>query len=51
MRLCASAIQQSKFVEVNEKTSQIPYANQAVEYSRDILDDWITQSKVTRYDN
>ena len=37
MRLCAAVIQSSKFVEMHQRDSEIPFHDQAIEYSIDIL--------------
>jgi hypothetical protein len=51
MRICASIIQQSKFSEDQERCSSIPYAEQALEYSLDILQEHMAIKKVVAYDN
>ena len=51
MRLCASLIQQSKFPEMLENSGDIPYADQALEFSVDILQDYIGESSIVTYDN
>jgi len=51
MRTCASIIQQSAFSEDQEKISNIPYAEQALEYSVDILQEHMAIRKVVSYDN
>jgi hypothetical protein len=51
MRLCASIIQQSKFTTEIKANDKIPYADQALEYSMDILQEQIEQAKVVVYDN
>ena len=50
MRLCASLIQQAQFTN-QFQTNNIPYADQALEYSVDILQEHMASSKVTVYDN
>jgi len=50
LRTCASLIQQSKFTELHS-SSDIPYAQQALEYSMDILQEQLVNAKVVRYDN
>ena len=47
MRLAASLIQQANFVE----GSEIPYADQVLEFSVDALQEQISSSKVVTYDN
>ncbi len=51
MRMCASLIQQTKFSNELKEGSEIPYANQALEYSVEILHEHIAMSKVVTYDN
>jgi hypothetical protein len=51
MRLCASIIKQTKFSESQKKLSDIPYANQALEYSIDILEEHMQKASVVTYDN
>jgi hypothetical protein len=51
MKLCAALIKQSKFTEKMIKENNIPYAEQALEYSVDILQEAMTMSKVVSYDN
>lgn len=51
MRICASLIQQSHFTQQFNAENAIPYADQALEYSIDILQDQVSQSKVMIYDN
>lgn len=50
MRMCASLIKQARFID-EEKLASIPYAEQALEFSVDVLQDHITNMKVTNYDN
>lgn len=50
MRICASLIKQSNFTE-QLKSNDIPYAQQALEYSMDVLHECITNAKVVTYDN
>lgn len=47
MRLAASLIQQADFGE----DSEIPYADQVLEFSMDALQDQISSAKVISYDN
>ncbi len=49
MRICASLIKQAQFIETF-KTENIPYAEQALEYSIDILQDQMSTHKVVTYD-
>ncbi|MEI8346013.1 MAG: hypothetical protein WCG27_00995 [Pseudomonadota bacterium] len=51
MRLCASLIQQAHFTEKTKKLSSIPYADQALEYSLDLLQEQMISKKVVNYDN
>ncbi|MAE59429.1 MAG: hypothetical protein CME69_11145 [Halobacteriovorax sp.] len=50
MRMCASLIKQAHFAHDLE-IDGIPYAEQALEYSMDILNEHMTNSKVVQYDN
>ena len=50
MRVCASLIKQANFVS-DMKEGDIPYAEQVLEYSMDILQDQVHSSKVINYDN
>jgi len=49
MRICASLIKQAKFIEAF-KAEDIPYAEQALEYSIDILQEQMSAHKVVSYD-
>ncbi len=51
MRLCASLIKQSYFAQELKDQDQIPYADQAIEYSMDVLQDSLEGSSVVCYDN
>lgn len=51
MRMCASLIKQANFAENLKGIDGIPYAEQALEYSMDMLTEHITNSKVVHYDN
>jgi hypothetical protein len=51
MRMCASLIKQAHFTENLKDATNIPYAQQALEYSMDVLQDYVTASKVIIYDN
>jgi hypothetical protein len=51
MRMCAALIKQARFTEELKDQSNIPYAQQALEYSVDILQEYVTASKVVNYDN
>ncbi len=50
MRMAASLIKQANFVN-DMKMDDIPYAEQVLEYSLDVLQDQISLSKVVSYDN
>ncbi len=49
MRICASLIKQARFIEAF-KAEDIPYAEQALEYSIDILQEQMSAHKVISYD-
>ena len=51
MRMCAALIKQARFTEELKDHSNIPYAQQALEYSVDVLQEYVTASKVVTYDN
>lgn len=51
MRMCAALIKQARFTENLKDQSNIPYAQQALEYSMDVLQEYVTNSKVVTYDN
>jgi hypothetical protein len=51
MRVCASLIQKSRFSSENTQPDDIAYADQALEYSMDILQEYINDSKIVQYDN
>jgi hypothetical protein len=51
MRMCAALIKQAKFSETLKDIDNIPYAQQALEYSMDVLQEYVTNAKVVRYDN
>jgi len=51
MRMCASLIKQANFAEEFKDADNIPYAEQALEYSMDVLQDHIGGAKVTSFDN
>ena len=50
IRLCASLIKQARFVDEASFKSSIPYEEQALEYSLDVLAEHIAKSKVISYD-
>jgi len=49
LRMCASMIKQSNFVE--NSVDDIPYAEQVMEFSMDTLQEFMSDSKVVTYDN
>jgi hypothetical protein len=51
MRLCACIIQKSQFVQEQEEMSTIPFNEQAIEYSIDVLQEHLEKQKVIHYDN
>lgn len=51
MRMCAALIKQARFTEELKDQSNVPYAQQALEYSVDVLQEYVTASKVITYDN
>ncbi len=51
MRMCAALIKQAHFTENLKDATNIPYAQQALEYSIDVLQEYVTNSKVVTYDN
>jgi hypothetical protein len=51
MRVCASLIKQAKFPEQLENQGDISYADQALEFSMDILEDHIGEESIVCYDN
>ncbi len=50
MRMCAAIIKQAKFPDTWASDS-IPYADQALEYSMDIVQEFMSNSNVVTYDN
>lgn len=50
MRVCASLIKQANFVDEMHE-SEIPYAQQVLEFSMDVLQDQMSSAKVINYDN
>jgi hypothetical protein len=50
MRICASLIKQANFT-TDMKANNVPYAEQVLEYSIDLLQDHMSQAKVVSYDN
>ena len=51
LRMCAALIKQANFTEKLKGIDGIPYANQALEYSIDVLQEQIANAKVVTYDN
>ena len=51
MRLCASVIKQANFIEGQKMINDIPYSDQALEYSIEVLQEAIQNAKVVHYDN
>ena len=51
MRMCAALIKQARFTENLKDSANVPYAQQALEYSMDVLQEYVTASKVVTYDN
>ena len=51
MRLIATAIEFSSFVDYQSNVSTIPFSSQALEYSIDVLADYIESNKHIQYDN
>lgn len=51
MRMCAALIKQARFAEKAKGAGSVPYAQQALEYSMDVLQEYVTASKVITYDN
>lgn len=51
MRTCASLVQQSQFIDDQNEISEIPYAQQALEYSMDLLQEHMSSARVVTYDN
>jgi hypothetical protein len=51
MRMCAALIKQAHFTENLKGADNISYAQQALEYSMDVLQDYVSSSKVITYDN
>ena len=50
IRMCAALIKQARFIE-GVKGNEIPYADQALEFSIDVLHEHINSSRVVTYDN
>jgi hypothetical protein len=50
IRMCAALIKQARFIE-GMKEANIPYADQVLEFSVDVLQEHISTAKVVTYDN
>jgi len=50
MKICATLIKQSHFANAGKK-EKIPYADQALEYSMDMLSEHVIATKSLNYDN
>ena len=50
VRMCASLIKQARFIQ-GMRQEEIPYAEQVLEYSIDVLQEHMTTAKVVTYDN
>ncbi|MBT3234488.1 MAG: hypothetical protein HN353_00905 [Bdellovibrionales bacterium] len=51
MRLCAALIRQAQFNVDHTQSSEIPYAKQALEYSTEVLREYIETAKIITFDN
>ena len=51
MRMCASLIKQSYFANELKNLEDISYAEQALEYSMDVLQECMEGAKIVQYDN
>lgn len=51
MRACAALIKQANFIMSTEQDSTIPYEEQVLEFSLDVLQEHMSSSKVVSYDN
>lgn len=51
IRICASLIKQAQFIKELEVKSEIPYSQQVLEYSIDLLEESINNSDIIRYDH
>ena len=51
MRLSAAIIKEAQFTERLMIKDNIPYAEQALEYSMDVLSDYVSKARVVNYDN
>ena len=51
MRICAALIKQANFPSLLTHSGDIPYADQALEYSVDLLQEHMGSPKIVSYDN
>lgn len=51
MRMVSSLIKQANFSHFNSVDSEIPYADQAIEFSIDVVQDALERRKVVNWDN
>jgi hypothetical protein len=51
LRMCAALIKEAHFTSKLKGKGNVPYADQALEYSMDVLQEYVTNSKVVSYDN
>ena len=51
MRLIATAVEFSSFVDYQSSVSSIPFSSQAIEYSIDVLTEYMESNKHIQYDN
>ena len=51
LKICVALVKQSEFIEHLRELNNIPYAEQALEYSIDMLQESMELSKLIRYDN
>ena len=51
MRLIATAVEFSSFVDYQSSVSTIPFGPQAIEYSIDVLTEYMESNKHIQYDN
>ncbi len=51
LKICATLVKQSEFIAHLRDSNDVPYAEQALEYSIDILQESMGSSKLVRCDN
>ena len=51
MRMCSALVSQAHFNESTKNATTIPYAQQALEYAMDVVQEYIEKQKVISYDN